>query len=308
MRPGITPAKLWIAVGASTFLGLIRLAVERLAPGSDWVRGSEVLYQWIAATAYGFAAHYAFKIAGDHRGPSTMRTAWLLIALGGLGEVVRHSFECLAFGLGWTEIGASETNALVSLRQIPMVLALVLLLAGLIAMWSSFTAIGLGVRWRRKDALIILAVLVFISLIMPLRDSLSDAQSVYPLITHIQSANPPLIAAAAVIGLVLYRISTEMQGGQLAASLSCMVAYLMARLVAMLLNLSPNLRGVLAFDVVARVTWWSVPLLFLLAVVYRWRLTLSAIELADRYERDPHAAIAGLSQRLQEQPGDPARR
>lgn len=97
-------------------------------------------------------------------------------------------------------------------------------------MWSPFAAIGLGLRFRPVNGFL----------------------------------------AIGILGLALHRISVEMGGGQLAASLRYLVAFLMVRLAAL------------------------VNRLFVLGVHHRWQLTVADGRLADRYEANPEEEIQTL--------------
>lgn len=287
-----TPARLWSVVFIAAVAGAIHGSLLVAAPGSPPVRALQMSLHVLTAIAYGCGTHVCVKIANDYRDRSTMRLAWRLIAASAGFAVVRHSFEGLVLATGWVD---TMLTTLVSLRQLPIAVSLILLTAGLVAVWSSFTSIGMGLRFRAADVLVLAVILAFVPSILSLREEMSDAQSVYPIIRHLQSASPLLLAIPALVSLVLHRISQEMGGGQLALSLRCMVAFLLMRMLALLLGLFP---GVPALTVASRTVWWSTAGLFLLAVFYRWQVTLSASELADRYEADPDAELAGISQAL----------
>jgi hypothetical protein len=241
--------------------------------------------------AYTVALYFCLKIAADHPHSSTMRLAWLLIAASAVMSLIRHGFECLTFLTGWAE---TRLTTLTSLRQIPIALSLVLLTAGLVILWSSFAAIGLGLRFRRSDVVWIIVILAFVPSIFSLRENLADSRSAYALIRHIQSASPLLLAAPALVGLALHRTSQEMGGGQLATSLRFMVVFLLLRLFALLVSVSPGLAGIPGIAVGAQAAGWAAPWLFPLAAVHRWRLTIAASNLADRYESNPEEEIAEL--------------
>ncbi len=286
------PAMLWGIVGIAASAGATHGWLLVAAPGSLPTRWLQMSLHLLTAVAYAGATSICLKIAGDYRDRSTMRLAWRLIAASATVAVIRHCFEWLVLATGWNE---TRLTTLVSLRQIPIVVSLILLAAGLVAVWSSFTSIGMGLRFRGGDIVVLGIILAFVPSIFSLREEMSDAQSVYPIIRHLQSASPVLLAAPALVALALHRISREMGGGQLATSLRCLVAFLLMRLLALFLGSYP---GVAAFTVASRTVWWSVGWLFLLAVFYRWRVTVSASELADRYEADPEAELAGVSRAL----------
>ena len=287
-----TLPKLWGFLAIAAIAGAAHGSLLVASPGSRTVRGLQISLHILTAIAYACATHVCAKIASDYRDRSTMRLAWRLIAASAGFAVIRHSFEALALAAGWVD---TLLTTLVSLRQIPIVISLILLTAGLVAVWSSFASIGMGLRFRGADVLVLGIIIAFVPSILSLRDEMSDAQSVYPVIRHLQSASPLLLAAPALVSLALHRIGQEMGGGQLAVSLRCMVAFLLMRLLALFLGLYP---GVPAVTIASRTVWWAAAWLFLLAVSYRWRVTLSASELAARYEADPEAELAGVSRAL----------
>ncbi len=293
LRP--QPWHFWMAFVLLAVAGGVYQTLELAYPNSH------VLQDWGYACvpahvlAYGIAFSYALRIGADHRAPSTMRTAWLLMAASAAVAVIRHVFDWTAYLIGWKE---TMLTTLVSLRQIPIVLSLLLLTAGLVAMWSSFAAIGMGLRFRLSDLAWLAVILACVPLIFSLRSVMSDAQSEYRLMRHLQSASPILLAAPALLALLLHRISQEMGGGSLAVSLRFLVAFLVTRLVGLLTGLGPWVESTPAAAVVAQAVNWSAPWIFTLALAYRWRLTVFASEMADRYARDPETEIEQLSQGL----------
>ena len=242
--------------------------------------------------AYTVGLIYWLKISSDHPKGSTMRAAWLLLAWSSAISIVRHAFEGMIYYSNWP-------LTISSFRQIPTVLALVLLTAGLFAIWFGFAAIGLGIRFRVSDLVWIAAILAFVPYLFSWRENMVDARSSYAFIRDLQSLSPVLLAAPALIALLLHRIEQEMAGGQLATSLRLVVAFLVLRLVAMLINISPSLAKLPALQMIGGAAGWIAIWLFTLAAAYRWRLTLSARELSRRYQANPRTELAGLSQMLQ---------
>jgi len=249
------------------------------------------LNQPLFIVCYAFALYYWLKIAADHPRGSTMRIAWLLLAWSSAISIVRHTFEWTGYLSGFNR---TMLTTLASLRQIPTVLALVFLTAGLIAMWSSFSAIGLGVRFRRTDLLWVAVIVAFVPLTLSVRENLADARSAYPLIRHLQSASPILLAAPALVGIVLHRIRQEMGGGQLATSLRFMLAFLVVRLAVLLVGNLPIRDEFPSLLIATQAASWAAPWLFPIAAVKRWNLTVSADALAERYENNPEREIAVL--------------
>ena len=245
----------------------------------------------VVAAAYAFALLLCIRIQADYPGRSRMQLAWLLIAASCALAVVRYVID-------WTVAvwrGTLDAD-LVSLRQIPIAITLILLTAGLVSMWTSFAAIGLGNRFRKMDLLGFAATAVCVPFVFSLREGMADAHSSYALIRHIQSASPILLAAPALVALALHRISHEMGQGTLALSLRLFAISLVLRLVSLWISSAmgrePLFLG-LAFATHAAASW-----IFVQAVFKRWSLTVQAESLAERYKRNPAREIAELSQRL----------
>lgn len=293
-------AALWAGLGVSAVAGGLSRFLELAQPHTPLTRFGSAAYGPLHLIAYAIAFHFCRKISSDHRAHSTMRIAWLLMAASCATAIVRHGFEWITFLLGWHQ--TSMLTTLVSLRQIPTVLGLVLLTAGLLAMWSSFAAIGLGLRFRGRDAGLLLVVLAFTLFILSHRQDMHDARSAYPLMRYLQSTSPVLLAVPALFGLVLQRISQEMGKGQLATSLRYLMWSLLLRLASLLVTLSPVLAGIPAIAISGTAAFWAAPWVFALAVVNRWGLTVSASSLAERYEANPEQELAELSVTLT-QPG-----
>ncbi|MCS6953976.1 MAG: hypothetical protein RMK57_04870 [Bryobacterales bacterium] len=277
------------SAAAGTVHGLLLVS----GAGTQTVRPLQMALHLAAAAAYLVAVHLCRKIASDHGEKTRMRLAWGLITASAAIAVLRHVFEWLVLATGWID---AHLATLVSLRQIPIVLSLLLLTAGLAAMWSSFAAVGLGLRFRPSDGLLLGAILALVPAILVLRDSMHDAQSAYPLIRRLQSASPLLLAAPAAMSVVLHRIRQEMGGGRMAASLRCLAAFLVMRLVSLWLGLIP---GVAAATILSRTLWWAAPWLFVVAVWHRWQVTVSAAQLAVRYETDPETELAEITRELE---------
>jgi hypothetical protein len=268
---------LWAATGLAGLAGVASFFWPSL----------EVLNQPFKLVAYAVALLYWLKISSDHPKGSTMRTAWLLLAWSSAVSIVRHAFEWIIYFTNWP-------LSISSLKQIPTVLALVLLTAGLFAIWFGFAAIGLGIRYRTSDLVWVAAtaILAFLPYLFSW-----GANSSYALIRPLQSLSPMLLAVPALIALLLHRIEQEMAGGQLATSLRLIVAFLVLRLVALIM-ISPSIASLPVPRMIAGAAGWVSIWLFTLAAAYRWRLTLSARELTRRYQADPEAELAGLSQML----------
>jgi hypothetical protein len=220
-----------------------------------------------------------------------MRVAWFMIAASSAMSILRHAFAFTSHQAGWDR---TMLHTLVSLRQIPIVLSLVFLTAGLVALWSSFAAIGMGARFRRTDLLWVAAIVAIVPFILSSRENMADSHSAYAIIRSLQSASPILLAVPALLGVALHRVRQEMGGGHFALALRLMIAFLIARLFSLLVGAS-ELHDYGWLASLSQGSFWAAQWLFALAALERWKLTLAAREMERRYESDPHAEIASLS-------------
>jgi hypothetical protein len=295
MRPRLANRILWIGCCCAAVLGAVFAFLNQYTP-AVWITGilapmDQVLY----VAAYSFALYFWLKILADHAPDSTMRLAWIMMSWSSAFSILRHGFEFTAYVAGWTRM---RPNTLVGLRQIPMVLSLLLLTAGLIAMWSSFAAIGIGLRFRQTDLLWVAGIIAVVPVILSSRENMQDARSTYALIRRLQSVDPILLAVPALLSVALHRIRQEMGGGQLATSLRLLVAFLVLRLVAMLAGTSRLYGDFPVLSVIALTLGWAAPWLFPLSALQRWNLTVSAREMEQRYESNPSQEVASLSSAL----------
>jgi hypothetical protein len=254
-----------------------------------WLQGA---MHGATAACYAGATWYGVKIAADYPDSSAMKLAWRLIAAHAVFALLRHAYESLAVATGWM---TGQATTLATLRQIPIVVSLILLAAGLVAMWSSFTAIGIGLRFRMGDYLLLGLILALVPLILSQQQEMVDSRSSYSFIRRLQAASPGLLAVPAAVSLILHRISREIGGGQLALSLRLLALFLLMRMLSLFLSLFPEWA---ILTVLSRTTFWATPWMFLLAVFYRWRLTVSASELAGRYEMDPARELSVVKTQL----------
>ncbi|MBC7925132.1 MAG: hypothetical protein H7039_05695 [Bryobacteraceae bacterium] len=243
------------------------------------------------ALAWAIALVLCWKIYADGKRGSTMRLSWFLMTLACGFSVLRHVFQFSFHLVGWD---TTYPTTWVSLRQIPIMLALVCLTAGLLAMHRAFTAVGLSGRLRSFDLAWAAGVLLFIPLIFAERENMADSHSAWPAIRALQLASPLLLAAPALAGIALHRISLEMGEGQLALSLRFLVASLIVRLVALWMSNQSAFTDAGWIHNVGQMLFWAAHWIFLLGVWYRWRLTASARTMTARYGADPKAEVEDL--------------
>jgi len=286
---------LWAGMVVSALAGVGAKIIEFLKPGTGFTHQTSGSYEPLYLIANAIALYYCRRICADLRSPSTMRTAWLLIGASCAAALVRHAFEWTTLLLGWQD--SPLATSIVSLRQIPTVLAMVLLTAGLVFMWSSFAAIGLGLRFRGRDAVLPMIIVGLMIAVIPHRQELWDDRSIYQIIRYLQWSSPVTLALPALIGLVLQRISEEMDGGQFAGSLRFLVWSLLFRLASLFTTFTPALQGISVLTIAGTAAFWAAPWLFALAVVRRWGITESLHEMNELYEKNPTEELAKLAAR-----------
>jgi hypothetical protein len=201
-----------------------------------------------------------------------MRAAWLLMTVSSSFAVIRQVFEFVAVAAGWSR----ATPEIMNLRMIPVTLELVLLSAALALMLRCFVSLGLGVRPRWTDALWILVVISMVPPVLSMRGNLSASHSIHTILRDLQALSPGFMAAAALFGILLHRVAQDMEDGDLAGSLRLLLAYLMCRMLGMVVrswsDLYNNFAVSLVLLAIARGGNW----LFTLSVARRWRMTQKA--------------------------------
>jgi hypothetical protein len=294
MLARLRPLHLWIVVAGLIGYALVGLLLRRSDPQFDPGRYMN-LFGGVAVTLlYSVGAILSWRISRDHRPQSAMRIAWLLMMASSVAAAARFGYEAAGILAGWNNPLA---HALLGLRQIPIVVSLVLLAASLAVMWFSFTSIGLGIKLRAADILIMVLIVLLVPPTIWARRQMADAQAALEFVRYLQFLSPLLLAIPAALAVVLYRISREMGGGQYAKVLRCLVAFLLIRLVALMVGTVPALDW-LPLRIVMEAVSMSVSAIFVLALVYRCEMRRSASEMVLRYESDPAAELASLSEEL----------
>lgn len=288
MQPHLAPLNhvrlvMWTGLALSACL----VGFHRWPPGHSIMSAEQLLY----VASYGFALWFFVRILADHASGSTMRLAWMMMAWSAGFSIVRHAFEFVSYAAGWN---TTRLYTLVSLRQIPIVLSLVCLTVGLLAMWASFAALGMGIRFEWTDFACAAVILAFVPLIISSRENMLDARSVWPLIRHLQSASPVLLAAPALLVVVLHRIRQEMGGGQMALALRFVIAFLLLRLIALLAGVSAVIHEFPIGSALLQAGGAAAVWLFPMFALERWQMTVAARELARRYDSNPGGELENL--------------
>jgi hypothetical protein len=291
-RPERMCQALWGICALATIKGSLAGLWVRQPDPASWMSVLYTSRKLVLAAAYALALYLCFRIQADYPADSRMRLAWRLIAASCAFAVIRYVIDWIAV-CWWSAMDMT----LVSLRQIPIALTLILLTGGLVAMWTSFAAIGLGSRFRRLDLLGFAATTACVPFIFSLREGMADAQSGYAFIRYIQAASPILLAAPALAALALHRISHEMGQGTLAVSLRLLAVSLVLRLVSLWIGSSVMGRRPLLYAL-ALAAHSAASWIFVQAIFQRWSLTVQAARLTERYQYDPEGEIAELSRRF----------
>jgi hypothetical protein len=85
-----------------------------------------------------------------------------------------------------------------------------------------------------------------------------------------------LLPACAAIAIFLYRTALQMRGGDTARFLQCLICYPAMRLVAMLISVDSHLNQIAVLTWLAYAIFHTAPLVFTLALAYRWQITAKA--------------------------------
>lgn len=291
--PGATETVLHTALASnqppSTFVDPLRghlsatAAEERFLAAAPAFLQTGLLLTWLAALllpfwglrspssllmafAYSLAIYACFRVAHAVRSSRALHLAWICFGVSSAVSVVRHVLESQTFWNG--------REAHFAFLQIPIVAALLLVIAGLISMSRFFRQAGLGFRATALDWVLFAILIVSVPVTFSLRDTLPDAHSPYAVIRFFQSLSPILLAAVAIPAVLLHRITLQLEGGQLAGILRLLVAFAYLRAILLLIGrfLDPSQHS-LAVQLVG--SFFGVPAwLFALAAFRQWRLLL----------------------------------
>lgn len=230
------------------------------------------------------SAWLAVRIAREHGQRSLMRSAWILIAAGSLCQACRFGYEIPFHAAGRID---SSTLPVLGLRQLAIAGSLLLLAAGLCAMWSSFAGLSLGLRLRPADLALMALFLLLVPPVVWSRFVMADAHSPFTVVRYLQFASPLLLAIPASIGVALYRVSREMGQGLLAVALRCIATSFAIRLVLLLfgalLGPAPGAGTPFFLAFLPMLLSIGAHWLFLLGLVYRCRVSRAAHQLIASY-------------------------
>lgn len=210
------------------------------------------------------------RIAGDYARGTWMRRSWLLLAGSAAASVLRYWMEALLIA------GPDGWRYLLEWRQVPSVLSLLLLVAGLLAMWRSLISLGLGFAATSSDWVLLVMIAALVPITVSFREGLSEWNSPHVLVRALQFSSPLLVAMLAGVTIPLHRLSCEMQGGQIARSLRWLLLFAVLRAV-LFVRIIPAVAALPWALTVHAVLTNTMQWLFALAVVYRWQLTAEAL-------------------------------
>jgi hypothetical protein len=281
MLSKITPRVLWI-----TFIGAFcAAAVLRSGLLLGWWQRDDIpvaSFLVLQAASYGFSATLCLKIANDHRSWPGMRWSWLLFCASSFASLIRHILEAVQSSRVIPDFRDSAAYVPV---QLPMAIALVLLLAGLLCMWRSLMSLGLGFHPKLIDILVIMLMLLALPPILS-RFEVQNPEFVRGWVVALPLAGAVLLPACGAIAVLLHRIATQMKGGALARVLSYLAWFPGIRLTAMLISFRPSLWLTPVLQVLDSSIYRTAPLVFALAVAYRWQITLKADAALERDIRE----------------------
>ncbi len=224
------------------------------------------------AFSYAISLALCLKIAGDHKGSPAMQFAWLLFAGSAAMSILRHLFQAAVASLWFPSFDRQASYIPI---QLPMAIALVLLFAGLLSMWTAFSALRLGFHARRSDLVLVTAMLLMLPpILVGNTDRIPAFVSGWVMI--LPFAGAILLPACGGMAVLIRRIQIQMGGGDMARVLQFLIWYPGVRLIAMLASVNPYLRGIAPLSIVVYALYQTAPLLFTLALAYRWQITVKA--------------------------------
>ena len=273
MNLRFSSSSVWVVVVATFLSALAQRAGVMLGLWGQ-ARNPNLEFSLLLVGAYLVSLVLCIRLAREHENSPGMHFAWMLFAGSCAFSVIRHLvYFYFAIDLTWNI--SSKTSYLVT--QLPMAIALVLLFAGLLSMWSAFSSLGLGFHARRLDVGLVTVMLLMLPPIL-FRDPEGVARFVRGWIAILPFAGAVLLPACAAIALLLRRIALQMRGGDTARFLLYLICYPAMRLIAMLISLDSHLNRVPALMVFGYAIFHTAPLVFTLALAYRWQITAKAAE------------------------------
>ncbi len=271
MKLKLSPGVVWTVSAATFACALVQRGGVMLGYWGQ-AHNPNLEFSLTIVVSYLASLILSLRIAGEHEKSPAMHFAWMLFAGSAALSILRHSIYCL-IALDLTRnVGSREVYLA---TQIPMAIALVLLFVGLLSMWSAFSGLGLGFHLRRID---VAAVTVMLLMLPPIlfRDPEGVAEFVTGWVAILPFAGAILLPACAGIAVFLHRTAVQMRGGDTALFLEYLICYPALRLLAMLITVDSHLNRIPVLMVFGYAIFHTAPLIFTVALAYRWRITAKA--------------------------------
>ena len=168
------------------------------------------------------------------------------------------------------------------LQHLAIVPANLILLLGLLALWSAYQQAELGFTIEKRDYAVLAGILAMSFLFIFYREGLSEAHSPYAVSRWLQIGGLVLLSLCAAASFVLHRQTTQMGGGKLAVALRFLTFYALLRGALVLIQAEYRV-GLLDgratnkfYPILFDVGWQAVPWIAALAAAYRVELTAHA--------------------------------
>ena len=271
MLARITPRAVWflltavfcaaVAQRSGVFLGYWKQTYNPNTP-----------FALMMVAAYVIALAFCVQIARDHRNSPAMHFAWMLFAASSAMSIVRHVTQALVASMLIPGFGREASYIPI---QLPMALALVLLFAGLLWMWSACAAVGLSFHARRIDIVGVTLMLLMLPPVL-IRNVERMPAFVSGWMVMLPFAGAILLPACGAIAVLLHRTAVQMRGGETARALLFLIWYPGLRLAAMLATVEPFLRAMPVVSVLTYAVYQTAPLVFTLGLAYRWQIAVKA--------------------------------
>jgi len=246
-----------------------------------WGRPDAAILVLEGVAAYGIAMVLSFHIAAEYRRGYWLRIAWICFAIKSGIAVFRYAVDDPMLNL--IRAGYYESPLSGLARELPMAIALVFLVLGMLAMTRGFLQMGLGFKLLRRDWAAIVGVVAVLAALVYFRQDLSAARwKSLPLALQAQIAVQFLFNAAAGLSIALNRFSMQMGGGDMATAMRCLIIYIVMRVLLVFVSmvLLPAFFGIERENFVTMFLYQASPWLFALAVVYRYQMNLNAAQQA----------------------------
>jgi hypothetical protein len=213
------------------------------------------------------------RVVMEYDSRSRMRYAWLLMLGTAWISVARHLLDFgSSFFLGET---ARQLRA-VSLLATD--LSLILQLLAFILLLTCFRQLGLSRPFRWMDSLLVGLVTLLVVFCFSEARFFPHSASPEAFYRYIEFLNPVLFAATAVIGLLLYRLSMDIGSSDFSLSILFLMLQLLARFIGFSLQVLERQVASPGLERLSNIFYWSYPLLFLCAIVFRWQMIEGAAD------------------------------